>query len=45
MNNKHNSQCDAHCWKYYLVKFSYDYILQNRLRANANDKRVVFIER
>ncbi len=25
-------QLDAHCWKFYFVVFSTDYILQNRIR-------------
>jgi len=27
-------QLDSHCWKYYLIKFNTDYILQSRQRVH-----------
>ena len=41
----HNTQLDAHCWKYFQIKYNCDYLVQNRERVYKNDiKSEIIIE-
>lgn len=40
LKSRVNEQLDAHCWKYYFIKYLSDYTLQSRQRIE--NSRYVF---
>jgi len=39
----HNTQYDAHCWKYFIKKYNCDYLVQNRARVYKHDIKMELV--